>query len=406
MIGRSCARCRASFLLTPLREGRRAALYAEEGAYTISTHAPAGGATINAPVPVPTFYISTHAPAGGATRRRRRLHTDAADFYSRPCGRGDRGGRTSRDTRPGFLLTPLREGRRTIDGGLCEECRFLLTPLREGRPASGTISVHVSLFLLTPLREGRRVRNGERGCAPLDFYSRPCGRGDKIVIVYGRGKSTISTHAPAGGATAVGLPLASTALFLLTPLREGRRSRRRTIRNRNIFLLTPLREGRQLVASQARENVMRFLLTPLREGRRSGSRPAQSPRYFYSRPCGRGDQAVRRCRATTANFYSRPCGRGDVCGGRDMERLTNFYSRPCGRGDVAESAQQRFPRLISTHAPAGGATLHIKSDYANIDTFLLTPLREGRLFCDCEVITVGEISTHAPAGGATIIPKR
>ena len=89
MIGRSCARCRASFLLTPLREGRRAALYAEEGAYTISTHAPAGGATINAPVPVPTFYISTHAPAGGATRRRRRLHTDAADFYSRPCGRGD-----------------------------------------------------------------------------------------------------------------------------------------------------------------------------------------------------------------------------------------------------------------------------------------------------------------------------
>ena len=68
MIGRSCARCRASFLLTPLREGRRAALYAEEGAYTISTHAPAGGATINAPVPVPTFYISTHAPAGGATR--------------------------------------------------------------------------------------------------------------------------------------------------------------------------------------------------------------------------------------------------------------------------------------------------------------------------------------------------
>ena len=173
---------RIEFLLTPLREGRPdAALQTDR-----------------------EDWISTHAPAGGATRRRRRLHTDAADFYSRPCGRGDRGGRTSRDTRPGFLLTPLREGRRTIDGGLCEECRFLLTPLREGRPASGTISVHVSLFLLTPLREGRRrhsspPRVGEHisthapagGATPPQqpaasgrtyFYSRPCGRGDSSIL--------------------------------------------------------------------------------------------------------------------------------------------------------------------------------------------------------------------------------
>ena len=70
MIGRSCARCRASFLLTPLREGRRAALYAEEGAYTISTHAPAGGATISMTKESAAFAISTHAPAGGATRCR------------------------------------------------------------------------------------------------------------------------------------------------------------------------------------------------------------------------------------------------------------------------------------------------------------------------------------------------
>ena len=170
---------RIEFLLTPLREGRPdAALQTDR-----------------------EDWISTHAPAGGATRRRRRLHTDAADFYSRPCGRGDRGGRTSRDTRPGFLLTPLREGRRTIDGGLCEECRFLLTPLREGRPASGTISVHVSLFLLTPLREGRRrhsspPRVGEHisthapaGGATVVFFS-------ALVLV-----TAISTHAPAGGAT-------------------------------------------------------------------------------------------------------------------------------------------------------------------------------------------------------------
>ena len=333
MIGRSCARCRASFLLTPLREGRRAALYAEEGAYTISTHAPAGGATINAPVPVPTFYISTHAPAGGATRRRRRLHTDAADFYSRPCGRGDRGGRTSRDTRPGFLLTPLREGRRTIDGGLCEECRFLLTPLREGRPASGTISVHVSLFLLTPLREGRRVRNGERGCAPLDFYSRPCGRGDKIVIVYGRGKSTISTHAPAGGAT------------------------------------------RQDLCGHG---VGQFLLTPLREGRPPSACRLRRPPYFYSRPCGRGDAVDGERYGTEIYFYSRPCGRGDSWWRARRGRTScDFYSRPCGRGDAQGAGHGRAEARISTHAPAGGATFWIPSS-TKPTIFLLTPLREGR----------------------------
>ena len=357
MIGRSCARCRASFLLTPLREGRRAALYAEEGAYTISTHAPAGGATITAPVPVPTFYISTHAPAGGATRRRRRLHTDAADFYSRPCGRGDRGGRTSRDTRPGFLLTPLREGRRTIDGGLCEECRFLLTPLREGRPASGTISVHVSLFLLTPLREGRRVRNGERGCAPLDFYSRPCGRGDKIVIVYGRGKSTISTHAPAGGAT------------------------------------------RQDLCGHG---VGQFLLTPLREGRPPSACRLRRPPYFYSRPCGRGDAVDGERYGTEIYFYSRPCGRGDSWWRARRGRTScDFYSRPCGRGDAQGAGHGRAEARISTHAPAGGATFWIPSS-TKPTIFLLTPLREGRLERTKAMYSgVFYISTHAPAGGAT-----
>ena len=214
---------RIEFLLTPLREGRPdAALQTDR-----------------------EDWISTHAPAGGATRRRRRLHTDAADFYSRPCGRGDRGGRTSRDTRPGFLLTPLREGRRTIDGGLCEECRFLLTPLREGRPASGTISVHVSLFLLTPLREGRRR------------HSSPPRVGEHI-----------STHAPAGGATwEVSDDCRGTWNFYSRPCGRGDLFRLLRCPYRRSFLLTPLREGRPTRAPS------RYSL----------------PTNFYSRPCGRGD---------------------------------------------------------------------------------------------------------------------
>ena len=57
----------------------------------------------------------------------------------------------------------------------------------------------------------------------LNFYSRPCGRGDEL---FGSGKvdtEDISTHAPAGGATGGGREDHPQILrFLLTPLREGR----------------------------------------------------------------------------------------------------------------------------------------------------------------------------------------
>ena len=55
------------FLLTPLREGRRG---------TAAQDAHFG-------------QISTHAPAGGATVRRSWLLLQRQHFYSRPCGRGD-----------------------------------------------------------------------------------------------------------------------------------------------------------------------------------------------------------------------------------------------------------------------------------------------------------------------------
>ena len=76
-----------------------------------------------------------------------------------------------------------------------------------------------------------------------------------------------------------------------------------------------------------------FLLTPLREGRQKPYRRCPTRMYFYSRPCGRGD---------------------------------------------ADSVQELIDFIISTHAPAGGAT-----SMGIIDD----PIKN--------------ISTHAPAGGAT-----
>ena len=81
--------------------------------------------------------------------------------------------------------------------------RFLLTPLREGRPfISQSVTALLGAFLLTPLREGRQLLAAYSSYVS-NFYSRPCGRGDASVASTAAQPFSISTHAPAGGATIV-----------------------------------------------------------------------------------------------------------------------------------------------------------------------------------------------------------
>ena len=76
------------FLLTPLREGRLLALAQMVSLEAISTHAPAGGATLMAELTeVSVRFLLTPLREGRPRRfpaARQRTH-----FYSRPCGRGD-----------------------------------------------------------------------------------------------------------------------------------------------------------------------------------------------------------------------------------------------------------------------------------------------------------------------------
>ena len=258
-----------------------------------------------------------------------------------------------------------------------------------------------------------------------NFYSRPCGRGDLRRRLHLAERYPISTHAPAGGATCIFLrsvhkspyfysrpcgrgdltlfetrPM--TDKFLLTPLREGRpmpticvskvflisthapaggatAHAPSAISMAFVFLLTPLREGRRPFGHKKIRLCVLFLLTPLREGRPGSSTPRAARPNFYSRPCGRGDDLRPDAGADDIDFYSRPCGRGDehrVCHNGNFQ---HFYSRPCGRGDQRAGARRRrYPRPISTHAPAGGATVVAASVTEIFAVFLLTPLREGR----------------------------
>ena len=144
-------------------------------------------------------------------------------FYSRPCGRGDK-------IAVVFILHIRCISTHAPAGG-ATDCAYVSFAKPTG-------------FLLTPLREGRPPRrNGP--LQPHNFYSRPCGRGDGGRDAAHSRKSSISTHAPAGGAT--GIPASRHSLseiFLLTPLREGRLTMTVFPYLRQSFLLTPLREGR------------------------------------------------------------------------------------------------------------------------------------------------------------------
>ena len=277
------------FLLTPLREGRLQALYRAFDSKIISTHAPAGGATCTSPkqgqptaisthapaggatytmieykytIKISThapaggatmeiyhqlkiYEISTHAPAGGATLRGLIILGAIYDFYSRPCGRGDR-------SRP-----PAGQG----------GSYFYSRPCGRGDARLRMLLCFLPQFLLTPLREGRRGHGGHDINGAAYFYSRPCGRGDEAA--------------------------------------------RRRINERIEFLLTPLREGRHADGDDCTQTPLISTHAPA-----GGATAADGPvgirgLDFYSRPCGRGDGPSTAGSAKSADFYSRPCGRGD-----------------------------------------------------------------------------------------------
>ena len=214
------------FLLTPLREGRLIYARYSSAGQNISTHAPAGGAT-----------RSTDAPSSG-----------------------------------------LRI--------------FLLTPLREGRLFPTSANTAAEVFLLTPLREGRpRLASNGRFCAAISTHAPAGGAtgGKRMQLLRGR----ISTHAPAGGATWFPVVASSTFSFLLTPLREGRRTAPSLFRSPPLISTHAPAGGATGLPPHPRDHHRRFLLTPLREGRReAGAVGAQLRFDFYSRPCGRGDMAM------------------------------------------------------------------------------------------------------------------
>ena len=201
-----CRRIRRSarFLLTPLREGRRGKALRD----------------------VVQRWISTHAPAGGATHADtlfRELYTQ--HFYSRPCGRGDRKRRHARRDRSlHFYSRPCGRGDQLI------EASGMTVQISTHAPAGGATSSWTpspcsAYFYSRPCGRGDLRGSSRHSDCTGHFYSRPCGRGDQKRRRELALPVSISTHAPAGGATGRSFRCRKRLNpFLLTPLREGRRS--------------------------------------------------------------------------------------------------------------------------------------------------------------------------------------
>ncbi len=123
--------------------------------------------------------------------------------------------------------------------------RFLLTPLREGRRESGRNSRRCEAISTHAPAGGATHPHQPGGGDHPYFYSRPCGRGDKMLLHSGTAER-ISTHAPAGGATRSGIKKSGSASY---------------------FYSRPCGRGDDLT--------------------KSGQ--SKCEKNFYSRPCGRGD---------------------------------------------------------------------------------------------------------------------
>ena len=167
------------------------------------------------------------------------------------------------------------------------------------------------------------------------------------------------------------------AIFLLTPLREGRPMATATVAEQYIISTHAPAGGATAPAQPKKRKIFISTHAPAGGATKALHRRRSGDGYFYSRPCGRGDRSGVRRSSTGGNFYSRPCGRGDDPAGRCIGGVFRISTHaPAGGATAGRSRDRRWPR-ISTHAPAGGATRILSVHRAADPHFYSRPCGRG-----------------------------
>ena len=212
-------------------------------------------------------------------------------------------------------------------------------------------------FQPTPLHEERRLMRRSRG-----------------------GIAHISTHAPARGAT-VGHYSGTRSVCNFNPrpcTRSDKRQRQRSTSTTEISTHAPAR-GATVRCSNCTATDIVFQPTPLHEERLNVVRLARARGYFNPRPCTRSDARLAATKEADASYFNpRPCTRSDPGLRVPVGLQLVFQPTPLHEERQDHATMNIITSIISTHAPARGATpIHFPAPLTSL------------------------ISTHAPARGAT-----
>ena len=189
---------------------------------------------------------------------------------------------------------------------------FLLTPLREGRPGDQALCHwHLFYFYSRPCGRGDVFSFSRRKACSDHFYSRPCGRGDVLRSMAQLRAADFYSRPCGRGDMDDAQKLLDEGKFLLTPLREGRPLGQSLAAVISISTHAPAGGATPSVPTRGPEE-RDFYSRPCGRGDQTRCIPADLGfLHFYSRPCGRGDQSRLPSPCWRRYFYSRPCGRGD-----------------------------------------------------------------------------------------------
>ena len=125
-------------------------------------------------------------------------------------------------------------------------------------------------------------------------------------------------------------------------------------------------------------SALRFLLTPLREGRPVKQDGAFAGYAISTHAPAGGATHRTKTFPSSGEFLLTPLREGRPPRRSGPARRSRFLLTPLREGRPRRRLPSGVHRLISTHAPAGGATCFCDSYYTSPVSFLLTPLREGR----------------------------
>ncbi len=193
-----------------------------------------------------------------------------------------------------------------------------------------------------------------RGTPTSRFNPRPCGRGDYLSGVSAH-PAGVSIHAPAGGATLDRDLSPNVSSFNPRPCGRGDPAAAPHNTTGKCFNPRPCGRGDFRCARWSRR-LPRFQSTPLREGRPRSVAVRAEGGMFQSTPLREGRPDTSTLPMASISFQSTPLREGRPEPDTSVSAGAVFQSTPLREGRRRRPGARRVPRLVSIHAPAGGAT--------------------------------------------------